>query len=57
VRRREDVSALVELTYERYGAPDVLVDNAGVMPVSPLDDLRVEEWEAARTLDQAAWGR
>jgi NADP-dependent 3-hydroxy acid dehydrogenase YdfG len=24
---------------------DVLVNNAGIMPVSPLDDLRVEDWE------------
>jgi NADP-dependent 3-hydroxy acid dehydrogenase YdfG len=23
----------------------ILVNNAGVMPVSPLDDLRVEDWE------------
>jgi len=46
VSRREDVSALVELACERYGALDVLVNNAGVMPVAPLDDLRVEEWEA-----------
>ncbi|GAA1172923.1 SDR family oxidoreductase [Pseudonocardia alaniniphila] len=46
VSRREDVSALVALARERYGVLDVLVNNAGVMPVSPLDDLRVEEWEA-----------
>jgi len=37
VRRRDDLSELGKL--------DVLVSNAGVMPVSPLDDLRVEEWE------------
>src|SRR5213075_664268 len=24
---------------------DVLVNNAGIMPVSPLDDLRVEDWD------------
>jgi NADP-dependent 3-hydroxy acid dehydrogenase YdfG len=46
VRRREDVSALVKLACERFGKLDVLVNNAGVMPVSPLDDLRVEDWEA-----------
>ena len=45
VRRREDLSALVALACERYGKLDVLVNNAGVMPVSPLDDLRVEDWE------------
>jgi NADP-dependent 3-hydroxy acid dehydrogenase YdfG len=45
VRRRDDLSELVKLACERYGKLDVLVSNAGVMPVSPLDDLRVEEWE------------
>ncbi len=46
VRRRADLSNLVKLACERYGKLDVLVNNAGVMPVSPLDDLRVEDWEA-----------
>lgn len=45
VRRRDDLSALVTLACERYGTLDVLVNNAGVMPISPLDDLRVAEWE------------
>jgi NADP-dependent 3-hydroxy acid dehydrogenase YdfG len=45
VRRREDMSALVLLARERYGKLDVLINNAGVMPVSPLDDLRVEDWD------------
>jgi NADP-dependent 3-hydroxy acid dehydrogenase YdfG len=45
VKRRDDLSALVGLACERYGKLDVLVNNAGVMPVSPLDELRVEDWE------------
>ena len=45
VKRRDDMSTLVKLACERYGKIDVLVNNAGVMPVSPLDDLRVEDWE------------
>ena len=45
VRGRDDLSALVRLACERYGKLDVLINNAGVMPISPLDDLRVEEWE------------
>jgi NADP-dependent 3-hydroxy acid dehydrogenase YdfG len=45
VRRRDDLSELVKLACERYGKLDVLVNNAGVMPISPLDDLRVEDWE------------
>jgi NADP-dependent 3-hydroxy acid dehydrogenase YdfG len=45
VGRRDDLSNLVKLACERYGKLDVLVNNAGIMPVSPLDDLRVEDWE------------
>jgi NADP-dependent 3-hydroxy acid dehydrogenase YdfG len=45
VRRRDDLSNLVTLACEQYRRLDVLVNNAGIMPVSPLDDLRVEDWE------------
>lgn len=45
MRRRDNLSNLVKLACERSGKLDVLVNNAGVMPISPLDDLRVEEWE------------
>jgi NADP-dependent 3-hydroxy acid dehydrogenase YdfG len=45
VRRRDDVSALVKLACERYGKLDVLVNNAGIAPISLLDELRVDDWE------------
>ena len=45
VRRRDNVTALINLACERYGKLDVLVNNAGIGPISPLDDLRVAEWE------------
>src|SRR5882762_10753621 len=45
VRKREDVTSLVNLACERYGQLDVLINNAGIGPISPPDDLRVEDWE------------
>lgn len=46
VRRREALSRLVALASERFGKLDVLVSNAGIGPISPLDDLRVDDWDA-----------
>ncbi|WP_213773754.1 SDR family oxidoreductase [Bradyrhizobium sp. dw_78] len=45
VTRREDLERLVSLAQERFGRLDVLISNAGLMPLSPLDDLKVEEWD------------
>ncbi|OKO78525.1 SDR family oxidoreductase [Bradyrhizobium sp. AS23.2] len=45
VRRREDVARLVEFAMDRYGKLDVLINNAGIAPISRLDDLRVDDWE------------
>ena len=46
VSRRTDLAELVSTATDTYGRLDVLVSNAGVMPVSPLDELDVDGWEA-----------
>jgi NADP-dependent 3-hydroxy acid dehydrogenase YdfG len=45
VTRREDLMNLVKVACARFGKLDVLINNAGIGPISPLDDLRVEDWE------------
>lgn len=45
VTRQGDMAGLVGLACARFGQLDVLVSNAGIGPVAPLDDLRVAEWE------------
>lgn len=44
VTKRAQVDALVALATERFGHLDVLVSNAGVMPVAPLEALAVDDW-------------
>lgn len=41
----EDMQNLAKFTLSVYGRIDVLVNNAGVMPSSRLNELRVEEWD------------
>lgn len=46
VRHRTDLEALVALAIERGGRLDVIVNNAGIGPISRFDALRVEDWDA-----------
>lgn len=45
VTQRAQVEALVAHTSEEWGPVDILVNNAGVMPLSPLAEVRVDDWE------------
>ncbi len=45
VTSRAQVEALAKATHQAYGRIDVLVNNAGLMPLSPLDAVKVDEWE------------
>jgi NADP-dependent 3-hydroxy acid dehydrogenase YdfG len=45
VTKQEDMRKLADLAVERFGRIDVLVNNAGVMPLSPVERLMVDEWD------------
>jgi NADP-dependent 3-hydroxy acid dehydrogenase YdfG len=45
VTNRDDLRKLVDTAVATYGRIDVLINNAGVMPLSPLERLRIDEWD------------
>lgn len=45
VTKRDDVQAFVQSAVDLFGRIDVLVNNAGLMPLSPLAALKVDEWD------------
>jgi NAD(P)-dependent dehydrogenase (short-subunit alcohol dehydrogenase family) len=47
VRRRGDVRATIDAILERWSAIDVLINNAGVIQVGPLEHMTTEDFENA----------
>jgi NADP-dependent 3-hydroxy acid dehydrogenase YdfG len=45
VTRREQVQSLVDAAVQTYGRIDVIVNNAGLMPQSPLERLKIDDWD------------
>jgi NADP-dependent 3-hydroxy acid dehydrogenase YdfG len=45
VTNRDDVENLVKHAVNSYGKVDAIINNAGIGPISFLDDLRVGDWE------------
>jgi NADP-dependent 3-hydroxy acid dehydrogenase YdfG len=45
VTRREQVESLARSTMDQFGHVDALINNAGIMPLSPLAKARIDEWD------------
>ncbi|WP_404365087.1 SDR family NAD(P)-dependent oxidoreductase [Corallococcus coralloides] len=54
VRDQVQVDAMVGAVHEHWGAVDVLINNAGVIMVGPLESMTLEDFEQA--VDTHLWG-
>ena len=49
VTHYDQVKKLVDTAVQQYGRVDVMINNAGLMPHSPLERLKIDDWN--RTID------
>jgi NADP-dependent 3-hydroxy acid dehydrogenase YdfG len=45
VTDKKQMEDFIQLANNTYGQMDVIINNAGVMPLSPIEALKVEEWD------------
>ena len=45
IAKRDDVKKLINATLDTFGTIDILINNAGVMPVSPIELDRYQDWD------------
>ena len=45
VTDREDMKAFIHFAEDTFDRVDVIFNNAGIMPLSPMNALKVEEWD------------
>ena len=45
VTQKADCDAIVEETIKKWGAVDILINNAGLMPLSFVKNLKIDEWD------------
>ncbi|MFN3500624.1 MAG: SDR family oxidoreductase [Allorhizobium sp.] len=45
VTSRDSVQSFADVAVQEFGRIDVIINNAGIMPLSPMASLKVDEWD------------
>src|SRR5258708_25815403 len=45
VTKRAQVEGLIQKAVDSFSRVDVIVNNAGIMPIAPIEALKVDEWD------------
>lgn len=47
----DEIDALIDFVVEKFGSVDVLVNNAGIQNVQPVDEFTAEKWDAIMAIN------
>ena len=50
----DDIATMVKLAADSFGGPDILVSNAGIQHVAPVEDFPPEKWDAIIAINLTA---
>ena len=54
MRRAEDINRMVDETLSAFGSVDIVVNNAGIQHVAPVDEFPAEKWQAILDINLSA---
>lgn len=54
MRKAEEIEMLIDQTTSSLGAVDILINNAGIQYVSPIEDFPPEQWDAILSINLTA---
>jgi 3-hydroxybutyrate dehydrogenase len=46
ISKPDDIAAMVEMAQSEFGGADIIVNNAGIQHVAPIEEFPVEKWDA-----------
>jgi 3-hydroxybutyrate dehydrogenase len=54
ISKPEDVAAMIDLAEDEFDGVDIMINNAGIQHVAPIEDFPIEKWNAIIAIDLSA---